>query len=38
MRRESLSRGASRSVFRKGVMREHPKNRYDRPMRGGIRL
>lgn len=39
MRRESMGRGESRSVFRQGANRVHPKNSMlGRPMRGGIRL
>lgn len=39
-RRSGMSRGHSRSVFRKGAMRVHPKNALGQagPMRGGIRL
>jgi hypothetical protein len=39
-RRGRMSRGESRSNFRKGAMRVHPKNSVSPagPMRGGIRL
>lgn len=38
-RRGKMSRGHSRSQFRKGAMNVHPKNLYTAgPMRGGIRL
>lgn len=39
-RRGRMSRGHSRSSFRKGAMNVHPKNNVSvaGPMRGGIRL
>jgi len=39
MGRSKMSRGKSRKEFRKGVNREHPRNRMSSYfMRGGIRL
>lgn len=38
MRRKPMSKGHSRSVFRKGADRVHPKNGLQGLMRGGIRL
>lgn len=38
-RRSGMSRGKSRREFKKGVQREHPRNRMSSHfMRGGIRL
>lgn len=39
MRRHGMSRGGSRSMFRRGASRVHRKNlMLGSPMRGGIRL
>lgn len=39
MRRKKLTRSKSKKAFRRGVTRQHPKNRADSYwMRGGIRL
>lgn len=39
MKRSKMSRRSSRKTFKRGVMRQHPKNRANSYfMRGGIRL
>lgn len=37
-KRQKMSRGKSRKVFKKGAKRVHKRNNMARPMRGGIRL